>query len=110
MMEKQKWCANDVLPSEPAHPGEFIMVLLDNLHLTQKTFAHQIGVSPSQLNEVLHGKRPVNLEWALLFEKSLGTDPEALLKMQINHDKQVLLHNAAFKEKLNRIRRIAAAL
>jgi len=48
-----------------------------------------MGISYSQLNEVLNGKRPVNTELALLFEAALGLDPEMLLNMQTRYNMQV---------------------
>ena len=111
MMEKHdlKWCANDVESSYLIHPGDVIQEDLAYLGITQKQLAEKIGLPRSQVNEILHGKRSVNYEFALLVEKALGTDAETLLKMQHSYDISKAKRNKAFMEKLQRIVPFAAA-
>ena len=110
-MEKinRKWCANDVEPYEPVHPGDAIKDDLEYLGITQKQLAEKIGLPRSQVNEILRGKRSVNYQFALLIEKALGTDAETLLKMQHSYDISIAKRNKAFMEKLQRIVPFAAA-
>lgn len=105
----QKWCANDVESSYLIHPGDIILEELEYLGVTQKQLAEKIGVPRSQVNEILHGKRNVNYEFALLVQKALGIDAETLLNMQHSYDIAKAKRNKAFMEKLQRIVPFAAA-
>ena len=57
--------ANNLTPFEPTHPGELIKDELEANCLTQTKLAESIGVKPSLLNEIIKGKRGVNIEPAL---------------------------------------------
>ena len=74
--------ANKLTPFCPTHPGEILKDEIEYRKISQRALARQMGISYSQLNEVLNGKRPVNTELALLFEAALGLDPEMLLNMR----------------------------
>jgi len=60
------------------------------------------------LNEVLNGKRPVNIELALLIEATLDLPAEPLLKMQVRYNMIVTKRNSKFIEKLSKVRKVAA--
>ena len=111
MMEEinRKWCANDVEPYEPVHPGDLIKDDLEYLGITQKQLAERIGLPRSQVNEILRGKRSVNYEFALLIEKALGTDAETLLRIQHRYDVSKAKRDKAFLERLQRIVPFVAA-
>ena len=47
-------------PFEPTHPGEVIKDEIEYRGISQRSLAAQIGVSYTQLNEVLNGKRTLN--------------------------------------------------
>ena len=64
--------ANELTPFCPTHPGEILKDEVEYRKISQRALARQMGISYSQLNEVLNGKRPVNTELALLFEAALG--------------------------------------
>ena len=57
--------ANKMEPFEPTHPGEVIKDEIEYRGISQRALAAQIGVSYTQLNEVLNGKRTLNTELAL---------------------------------------------
>ena len=73
--------ANELTPFCPTHPGEILKDEVEYRKISQRALARQMGISYSQLNEVLNGKRPVNTELALLFEAALGLDPEMHLPL-----------------------------
>jgi len=107
--ESRKWSANDVEPSYLIHPGAIILDEIKYLGITQKQLADQIGYPKSQVNEILHGKRPVSTEFAILVQQSLGISAEALLNMQVAYEIRVAKKDKAFMEKLQRIIPFAAA-
>lgn len=102
--------ANNLTPYKPTHPGELIFDELQERGMTQAALAHQIGVSPSLLNEVIKGKRSVNTELALMLEAALGIDAELWLNLQADYNMQVAKSDRSFMQRLADIRRIAAML
>ncbi len=68
------------------HPGEYLAEILEELHLSQAEFARAIGVSAMQISHIVHGKRRVTAELALLFGKAFEQSPEYWLNLQLAYD------------------------
>ena len=102
--------ANNLEPFIQTHPGEIIKDEIEYRGISQRALATQIGVSPTQLNEVLNGKRALNTEMAMLISAALDIDAEPLLAMQTRYDMITARRNKTFLTKLNSIRKIAAVL
>jgi addiction module HigA family antidote len=100
--------ANNLIPSEPIHPGELLKDEIEYRGISQKKLAAQMGMSYSVLNEVLNAKRPVTTEYALLFEAVLGIDAKPLIGMQADYNMQVVKQNKSFSDRLAEIRKMAA--
>ena len=96
-------------PFQPTHPGEVIKDEIEYRGISQRALATQIGVSYTQLNEVLNGKRTLNTEMALLISAALDIDAEPLLAMQMRYDVITARRNQSFVSRLKSIRKIAAA-
>lgn len=105
-----KMIANNLTPSEPIHPGNIIKDEIEYRGISQKKLAEQMGVSPTLLNEMLNGKRPISTEYALLFEAALGIDADPLLKMQAEYNMQRIKSDKSFLERLASVRKFSAAL
>lgn len=101
---------NKIEPYEPTHPGEVIKDEIEYRGVSQRVLASQLGVSYSQLNEVLNGKRSLNTEMAMLIAAALDIDAEPLLAMQTRYDIITARRNNAFANRLASIRRVAAVL
>lgn len=99
-----------LISSYAIHPGEMIKDEIDARGLTQKKLAEQMEVSPTVLNEVLNGKRPVSTEYALMLEAVLGIDAGIWLRIQLDYNLQMTKKNETFLAKLAKLRRIAAVL
>ena len=56
----------------PVHPGEFLKEILDELGISQASFARAVGISSMRISHIIKGKRPVTAEMALLFGKAFG--------------------------------------
>lgn len=102
--------ANNLTSSEPFHPGALIRDELEERNLTQAKLAMQIGVAPSFLSEVIHGKRAVNTELALLLEAALGISAHIWIDLQSDYNMQVTKADKSFMDRLAKIRRVAAML
>ena len=100
--------ANNMMPSTPSHPGEMIKDEIEYRGISQKALAQEIGLSPSVFNEVLHGKRAVTTEYALLLEAALGIEADLWLRLQAEYNKQIAKSNPSFLARLDKIRQVAA--
>jgi len=50
--------------------------------LKKSEFAAQLSIQPSQLSELLHGKRHVSAQMAIKLEHLLGIDAEFWMRLQ----------------------------
>ena len=101
--------ANNMMPSEPVHPGSLLKEEIEYRGITQKQLARQMGISYSVLNEILNGKRPVSVEYALYLEAVLGIDAQLWIQMQADYNLQVAKSDRKIKRHILEIRKIAAA-
>ena len=106
----ERMVANNLEPAYLTHPGEVIKDEIEARGISQRKLAKEIGISYSQLNEVLNGKRPVNTELALLIEAAIDIPSTPLLTLQTRYDLLSAKRNKSFLARLNSIRKIAAAL
>lgn len=102
--------ANNLVASNPMHPGELLRDELEARGITQKHLSEELGIRRSILSEIIHGKRSISTEYALLFEAALGIDADFWLKLQADYNKEIAKADAGFMQRLNRIRQIAAVL
>lgn len=66
----------------PVHPGEVISDVLEDLEMTQTSFAEILGVSRRTVNEIIQGRRPVTVDMAIRIGKALGNGPQLWLNLQ----------------------------
>ncbi|MBR4535117.1 MAG: HigA family addiction module antidote protein [Bacteroidales bacterium] len=97
-------------PFMPTHPGEIIKNEIEYRGISQRMLAAEIGVSYTQLNEVLNGKRPLNTEMAILIATALDLDAEPLLALQTRYDMITTKRNQSFMRRLTAVRKIASVL
>jgi len=91
------------------HPGAILLEELESRHITQKEFSKQTGIPYTMLNEILHCKRPVTSEIALIFEAALGINPELLINMQTRYNMTVAKNKPKFAGRLSLIHKACAA-
>ena len=97
-------------PFMPTHPGEIIKNEIEYRGISQRMLAAEIGVSYTQLNEVLNGKRPLNTEMAILIATALDLDAEPLPALQTRYDMITTKRNQSFMRRLTAVRKIASVL
>ena len=93
----------EIVPQIATHPGEILKDELDFLAISQRDFSKKIGIKPSQLNEIIKGKRNINADLALLFEKTLKIDAEYWLEVQKNYDLDLAKINSKNQKRLEAI-------
>ena len=71
------------------HPGEFLKEILDELEISQASFARAVGISAMRISHIIKGKRPVTAEMALLFGKAFGQTPQYWINLQAAYDLKI---------------------
>ncbi|MEG4025972.1 HigA family addiction module antitoxin [Microcoleus sp. S13C4] len=66
----------------PVHPGKVISDVLEDIEMTQTTFAEILGVSRRSVNEIVLGQRPITVDMAIRIGKALGNGPQLWLNLQ----------------------------
>lgn len=97
--------ANNMIPFLPTHPGEVLKDEIEFLNISKRKLAAQMGVSYFVLNGILNLKRPVNVEFALRVEATLGLEAEMLINLQTRYDLHISRTNEVFTQKLNEIKK-----
>ncbi len=110
METKKIYAPDELIPSEPIHPGEMLKDELQARGISQRKFAELIGVSYSVLNEVLNGKRPITTEYALKIEAATGTKAYMWMNMQTAYNMQTARRDNRLSAVLEQIRKAVAML
>ena len=74
----------------PIHPGEILLEeFLKPLGVSQYRLAHDIGVPPRRINEIVHGKRAVSADTALRLSRYFGLSERFWINLQAHYDLEV---------------------
>lgn len=65
--------------------GEFLMKMIFFAGMSQREFAEKINVSAPVLNDIVKGKRGINVKYAKIFEEEFGIPAIVWLAYQ-SHD------------------------
>ena len=68
------------------HPGVILKDELDELGVSQTTFARQIDVPPNRISQIIAGKRSVTSDTAIRFGHWFEVDPQFWLNLQTQFD------------------------
>jgi HTH-type transcriptional regulator/antitoxin HigA len=85
-MSKTKKIANDMIPGDIFHPGEYIKDELEARGLHQQDLADKMKVSKSEISLVIHGHRDINPKMAVSLELALDINAEFWMNLQIKYD------------------------
>ena len=71
----------------PIHPGEILNEeFLLPLRVTQYRLAKSIGVDTRRIHAIVHGRRSITAETALLFSRFFGNSAEFWMGLQSQYD------------------------
>lgn len=74
----------------PVHPGEILLEeFLQPFGISQYRLAHDIGVHPRRINEIVHGKRAITADTALRLSRYFGLSERYWLNLQTCYDLEV---------------------
>ena len=77
---------NAVVPAYAMHPGEELLDELKARSISQKAFAELSSIHPSQLNEIIKGKRGINADIALQIGIALNIPAEFWMRSQMYYE------------------------
>ncbi len=74
----------------PIHPGEILLEdFMKPLGLSQYRLAHDIGVTPIRISQIVHGRRSITIDTAMRFARYFGTSAAVWLRLQVRYDLEV---------------------
>lgn len=93
---------------KPTHPGEILREdILPALGVQKAPLARHLGISRTQLYDILDERKPVTPRMALRISKATGTEAEFWTRLQCAYDLATL--EPAMKEELAAIPQLQAA-
>lgn len=85
----------------PIHPGEILLEdFMKPLGLSQYRLAHDIGVTPIRISQIVNGQRSITVDTAMLFARYFGTSAAVWLRLQVRYDLEVA--ESELSDKINR--------
>ena len=85
----------------PIHPGEVLREdFMKPLGLTQYRLAHDIGVTPIRISQIVNGKRAISVDTAMRLARYFGTSATVWLRMQVRYDLEIA--QSKLSEQINR--------
>ena len=83
----------------PIHPGEVLLEdFMKPLNLSAYRVAKDLGVDPLRITQIIHGKRAISAETALLLSRYTGTSPQFWINLQGQYDLEIV--RSALSKKL----------
>ena len=74
----------------PIHPGEVLLEdFMKPLELTQYRLAHDIGVTPIRISQIVNGERSITVDTAMRLARYFGTSAGVWLRLQVRYDLEV---------------------
>ena len=74
----------------PIHPGEVLLEdFMKPLGLTQYRLAHDIGVTPIRISQIVNGQRAISVDTAMRLARYFSTSAAVWLRMQVRYDLEV---------------------
>lgn len=76
----------ELAPASATHPGVLLHDELEYRGITSEELALWMKVDPLEVRVVIAGEKPINAEFALKIERTLGVDAFYWLRMQAKYD------------------------
>jgi len=74
----------------PIHPGEVLLEdFMKPLGLTQYRLAHDIGVTPIRISQIVNGQRAITVDTAMRLARYFGTSAAIWLRLQVRYELEV---------------------
>ena len=74
----------------PIHPGEILLEdFMKPLNLSQYRLAHDIGVTPMRISQIVNGQRAVTVDTAMRLARYFSTSAVVWLRLQVRYDLEI---------------------
>jgi addiction module HigA family antidote len=74
----------------PIHPGEVLREdFMKPLGLSQYRLAHDIGVTPIRISQIVNGQRSITVDTAMRLARYFGTSAAVWLRLQVQYDLEI---------------------
>ena len=74
----------------PIHPGEVLLEdFMKPLKLSQYRLAHDIGVTPIRISQIVNGRRAITVDTAMRLARYFSTSAGVWLRLQVRYDLEV---------------------
>ena len=74
----------------PIHPGEVLLEdFMKPLGLSQYRLAHDIGVTPIRISQIVNGQRAITVDTAMRLARYFSTSAAVWLRLQVHYDLEV---------------------
>ncbi len=85
----------------PIHPGEVLLEdFMKPLGLSQYRLAHDIGVTPIRISQVVNGQRAITVDTAMRLARYFSTSARVWLRLQIWYELEVA--ESQLQDRINR--------
>jgi addiction module HigA family antidote len=85
----------------PIHPGEVLLEdFMKPLGLSQYRLAHDIGVTPIRISQIVNGQRAITVDTAMRLARYFGTSAAVWLRLQVRYELEVAEKDLS--ERINR--------
>ncbi|MBX7204124.1 MAG: HigA family addiction module antidote protein [Bacteroidia bacterium] len=89
-MKKEKVPANEMIAGDVFLPGEYIVDEMEARGMKQVQLAEKLGLSKSEVNLIIHGKRGITVPIAIKLERIFDIDAEYWMSLQIKYEIEIL--------------------
>jgi addiction module HigA family antidote len=74
----------------PIHPGEILLEdFMKPIGLSQYRLAHDIGVTPIRISQIVNGQRAITVDTAMRLARYFSTSAGVWLRLQVRYDLEV---------------------
>jgi len=85
----------------PIHPGEVLLEdFMKPLGLSQYRLAHDLGVTPIRISQIVNGQRAITVDTAMRLARYFGTSAAVWLRLQVRYELEVA--EKELSERINR--------
>ena len=85
----------------PIHPGEVLLEdFMKPLGLSQYRLAHDIGVTPIRISQIVNGQRAITVDTAMRLARYFGTSAAVWLRLQVRYELEIAEKDLS--ERINR--------
>jgi len=85
----------------PIHPGEVLLEdFMKPLGLTQYRLAHDIGVTPIRISQIVNGQRAISVDTAMRLARYFGTSAAVWVRLQVRYELEVA--QGTLSDRINR--------